>query len=38
MDVGGTVDDTGVDNGVDVRRVDAVADLVVVLATEATVL
>lgn len=34
VDVGGTVDDTGVD----VRRVDAVADLVVVLATEATVL
>ena len=32
------MDDIGVDNGVDVRRVDAVADLVVVLAAEATVL
>ena len=32
------MDDTGVDTGVDVRRGDAVADLVVVLAAEVTVL
>ena len=32
------MDNNGVDTGVDVTRVDAVADLVVVLAAEATVL